>query len=79
MKAAGCDAPPDKCIISSHSLRCGGASAFICACPQLLDKLKWWMRWALTSDTTVDHYIQFTWTLAAHPEARYFFGDFAAS
>ena len=61
--------------LSSHVIRSGAASAFVCVNPTLLVKAKFHFGWKLDSDVIEENYIAHSWTPRAHPEANFFWGD----
>jgi len=61
--------------LSSHVIRSGAASAFVCVNPELLVKAKFHFGWAFSSDVIEENYIAHSWTPRAHPDAMFFWGD----
>jgi hypothetical protein len=63
--------------VTSHVIRAGAVSAYICVHQQLLNRAKWWFGWKINTDTAEDHYIQFSWTVRDQPASKFFFGKVA--
>ena len=60
--------------LTSHAIRAGAASAFICANRLMRHEMRWFFGWDLKSNVAEDNYIQHSWTIRDQPDCKYFWG-----